>query len=146
MSINEEFKNSDISTPFLADISNIIIEFKKFDTLPKKITNNNKEIAVLQGEISKINNIGGKNPFEFLKETNNLDLKKKKENTIRNETNDMKDELKNLSETIKDKLTQAYENEKSRIEADNAIAKAKREEKKWKISRFLRKCLYRKTV
>ena len=45
------------------------------DTLPKKITNNNKEIAVLQGAISKINNIGGKNPFEFLKETNNLDLK-----------------------------------------------------------------------
>jgi sucrose-6-phosphate hydrolase SacC (GH32 family) len=140
MSIGEEFKNSDISI-FITKISDIILDFDKFDSLPRKITSNNKEITVLQGEINKINSVSSKDPFQFLKESNNLDIKKKKEIIIRNEVNDMKDELKNLSASIRDKLTTTTENEKSRIEADNAIANAKREEKNYKKLSFFSKCI-----
>ena len=142
MSIDEEFKNSEISN-FITKISNIIVEFDKFDSLPRKITLNNKEITVLQGEINKINNTSSKDPFQFLKDTNNLNIKKKKEIIIRNEINDMKDELTNLSASIRDKLTTTTENEKSRIEADNVIANAKSEEKKKKcnIITFFSKCI-----
>ena len=79
--------------------------------------------------------------FNFLKETNNLDLKKKKEIQIREESNNMKEELKKLPETIRDKLSDAIENEKLRIEANNAINEAKNQEKKWKYYRKLRKYL-----
>jgi len=46
-----------------------------------------------------------------------------------------------LPETIRDKLSDAIENEKLRIEANNAINEAKNQEKKWKYYRKLRKYL-----
>ena len=138
MSGDEEFKNSSILISNIADILN---EFKKFESLPQKIKNNNNEITILQEEITKINTKGTVDPFNFLKETNNLDLKKKKEIQIREESNNMKEELKKLPETIRDKLSDAIENEKLRIEANNAINEAKNQEKKWKYYRKLRKYL-----
>ena len=138
MSGDEEFKNSSI---FISNIADIVNEFKKFESLPQKIKNNNNEITILQEEITKINFKGTVDPFNFLKETNNLDLKKKKEIQIREESNNMKEELKNLPETIRDKLSDAIENEKLRIEANNAINEAKNQEKKWKYYRKLRKYL-----
>ena len=60
---------------------------------------------------------------------------------IREESNNMKEELKKLPETIRDKLSDAIENEKLRIEANNAINEAKNQEKKWKYYRKLRKYL-----
>ncbi|GIS52326.1 MAG: hypothetical protein Ct9H90mP28_0420 [Paracoccaceae bacterium] len=138
MSGDEEFKNSSILISNIADILN---EFKKFESLPQKIKNNNNEITILQEEITKINTKGTVDPFNFLKETNNLDLKKKKEVQIREESNNMKEELKKLPETIRDKLSDAIENEKLRIEANNAINEAKNQEKKWKYYRKLRKYL-----
>jgi len=138
MSGDEEFKNSSI---LISNIADIVNEFKKFESLPQKIKNNNNEITILQEEITKINFKGTVDPFNFLKETNNLDLKKKKEIQIREESNNMKEELKNLPETIRDKLSDAIENEKLRIEANNAINEAKTQEKKWKYYRKLRKYL-----
>jgi len=138
MSGDEEFKNSSI---LISNIADIVNEFKKFESLPQKIKNNNNEITILQEEITKINFKGTVDPFNFLKETNNLDLKKKKEIQIREESNNMKEELKNLPETIRDKLSDAIENEKLRIEANNAINEAKNQEKKWKYYRKLRKYL-----
>ena len=138
MSGDEEFKNSSVLISNIADILN---EFKKFESLPQKIKNNNNEITILQEEITKINTKGTVDPFNFLKETNNLDLKKKKEKQIREESNNMKEELKKLPETIRDKLSDAIENEKLRIEANNAINEAKNQEKKWKYYRKLRKYL-----
>tara|TARA_B100001029_G_C15000227_1_gene417615 strand:- start:197 stop:622 length:426 start_codon:yes stop_codon:yes gene_type:complete len=138
MSGDEEFKNSSI---FISNIADIVNEFKKFESLPQKIKNNNNEITILQEEITKINTKGTVDPFNFLKETNNLDLKKKKEIQIRDELNSMKEELKKLPETIRDKLSDAIENEKLRIEANNAINEAKNQEKKWKYYRKLRKYL-----
>ena len=138
MSGYEEFKNSSILISNIADILN---EFKKFESLPQKIKNNNNEITILQTESTKINTKGTVDPFNFLKETNNLDIKKKKEIQIRDESNSMKEELKNLHETIRDKLSDAIENEKLRIEANNAINEAKNQEKKWKYYRKLRKYL-----
>ena len=138
MSGDEEFKNSSILVSNIVDIVN---ELKKFESLPQKIKNNNNEITILQEEITKINTKGTVDPFNFLKETNNLDLKKKKEIQIREESNNMKEELKNLPETIRDKLSDAIENEKLRIEANNAINEAKNQEKKWKYYRKLRKYL-----
>lgn len=138
MSGDEEFKNSSVLISNIADILN---EFKKFESLPQKIKNNNNEITILQEEITKINTKGTVDPFNFLKETNNLDLKKKKEIQIREESNNMKEELKKLPETIRDKLSDAIENEKLRIEANNAINEAKNQEKKWKYYRKLRKYL-----
>jgi|TARA_B000000565_G_scaffold130147_1_gene98187 mRNA-degrading endonuclease RelE of RelBE toxin-antitoxin system len=138
MSGDEEFKNSSVLISNIADILN---EFKKFESLPQKIKNNNNEITILQEEITKINTKGTVDPFNFLKETNNLDLKKKKEVQIREESNNMKEELKKLPETIRDKLSDAIENEKLRIEANNAINEAKNQEKKWKYYRKLRKYL-----
>ena len=138
MSGDEEFKNSSILISNIADILN---EFKKFESLPQKIKNNNNEITILQEEITKINTKGTVDPFDFLKETNNLNLKKKKEIQIREESNNMKEELKKLPETIRDKLSDAIENEKLRIEANNAINEAKNQEKKWKYYRKLRKYL-----
>lgn len=138
MSGDEEFKNSSI---LISNIADIVNEFKKFESLPQKIKNNNNEITILQEEITKINTKGTVDPFNFLKETNNLDLKKKKEVQIREESNNMKEELKKLPETIRDKLSDAIENEKLRIEANNAINEAKNQEKKWKYYRKLRKYL-----
>ncbi len=138
MSGDEEFKNSSVLISNIADILN---EFKKFESLPQKIKNNNNEITILQEEITKINTKGTVDPFDFLKETNNLNLKKKKEIQIREESNNMKEELKKLPETIRDKLSDAIENEKLRIEANNAINEAKNQEKKWKYYRKLRKYL-----
>tara|TARA_Y100000768_G_scaffold388062_1_gene381733 strand:+ start:2194 stop:2619 length:426 start_codon:yes stop_codon:yes gene_type:complete len=138
MSGDEEFKNSSI---LISNIADIVNEFKKFESLPQKIKNNNNEITILQEEITKINFKGTVDPFNFLKETNNLDLKKKKEIQIREESNNMKEELKKLPETIRDKLSDAIENEKLRIEANNAINEAKKQEKKWKYYRKLRKYL-----
>ena len=138
MSGDEEFKNSSI---LISNIADIVNEFKKFESLPQKIKNNNNEITILQEEITKINTKGTVDPFNFLKETNNLDLKKKKEIQIREESNNMKEELKKLPETIRDKLSDAIENEKLRIEANNAINEAKNQEKKWKYYRKLRKYL-----
>ena len=138
MSSDEEFKNSSI---FISNIADIVNEFKKFESLPQRIKNNNNEITILQTEITKINTKGTVDPFNFLKETNNLDIKKKKEIQIRDESNSMKEELKNLHETIRDKLSDAIENEKLRIEANNAINEAKNQEKKWKYYRKLRKYL-----
>lgn len=138
MSGDEEFKNSSILVSNIVDIVN---ELKKFESLPQKIKNNNNEITILQEEITKINTKGTVDPFNFLKETNNLDVKKKKEIQIREESNNMKEELKNLPETIRDKLSDAIENEKLRIEANNAINEAKNQEKKWKYYRKLRKYL-----
>lgn len=138
MSSDEEFKNSSI---FISNIADIVNEFKKFESLPQRIKNNNNEITILQTEITKINTKGTVDPFNFLKETNNLDIKKKKEIQIRDESNSMKEELKKLHETIRDKLSDAIENEKLRIEANNAINEAKTQEKKWKYYRKLRKYL-----
>ena len=138
MSSDEEFKNSSI---FISNIADIVNEFKKFESLPQRIKNNNNEITILKTEITKINTKGTVDPFNFLKETNNLDIKKKKEIQIRDESNSMKEELKNLHETIRDKLSDAIENEKLRIEANNAINEAKNQEKKWKYYRKLRKYL-----
>tara|TARA_B100000530_G_C15909645_1_gene468825 strand:- start:10 stop:435 length:426 start_codon:yes stop_codon:yes gene_type:complete len=138
MSSDEEFKNSSI---FISNIADIVNEFKKFESLPQRIKNNNNEITILQTEITKINTKGTVDPFNFLKETNNLDIKKKKEIQIRDESNSMKEELKKLHETIRDKLSDAIENEKLRIEANNAINEAKNQEKKWKYYRKLRKYL-----
>ena len=138
MSGDEEFKNSSVLISNIADILN---EFKKFESLPQKIKNNNNEITILQEEITKINTKGTVDPFNFLKETNNLNIKKKKEMQIREESNNMKEELKKLPETIRDKLSDAIENEKLRIEANNAINEAKNQEKKWKYYRKLRKYL-----
>ena len=73
MSGDEEFKNSSVLISNIADILN---EFKKFESLPQKIKNNNNEITILQEEITKINTKGTVDPFDFLKETNNLNLKK----------------------------------------------------------------------
>lgn len=138
MSGDEEFKNSSI---LISNIADIVNEFKKFESLPQKIKNNNNEITILQEEITKINTKGTVDPFNFLKETNNLNIKKKKEMQIREESNNMKEELKKLPETIRDKLSDAIENEKLRIEANNAINEAKNQEKKWKYYRKLRKYL-----
>tara|TARA_B100001094_G_scaffold287035_1_gene302302 strand:- start:5796 stop:6221 length:426 start_codon:yes stop_codon:yes gene_type:complete len=138
MSGDEEFKNSSI---FISNIADIVNEFKKFESLPQKIKNNNNEITILQEEITKINTKGTVDPFNFLKETNNLDVKKKKEIQIRDESNSMKEELKKLPETIRDKLSDAIENEKLRIEANNAINEAKHQERKWKYYRKFRKYL-----
>ena len=48
MSSDEEFKNSSI---FISNIADIVNEFKKFESLPQKIKNNNNEITILQEEI-----------------------------------------------------------------------------------------------
>ena len=114
MSDYEDFKNSNI---LISNLVDIVDELKKFESLPQKIKNNNNEITILQEEITKINTRGAVDPFNFLKETNNLDIKKKKEVQIREESNNMKDELKSLPERIREKLSDAIENEKLRTEA-----------------------------
>jgi len=136
MSDYEDFKNSNI---LISNLVDIVDELKKFESLPQKIKNNNNEITILQEEITKINTRGAVDTFNFLKETNNLDIKKKKEVQIREESNNMKDELKSLPERIREKLSDAIENEKLRTEANNAINEAKYQERKWKYYRKFRK-------
>lgn len=94
-------------------------DFKNFDILNTKIKNHNAELSIIQNQLHKIETGADKDPFTFLKKSNNVDVLKKREIQLRDENVELKHELVELPSKIRGKICNSvhkYFEEKTEVE------------------------------
>lgn len=118
-------------------------EFKKLSELQGKCHRNKTKISILQDQINLSVKEINKNPFNFLRNSSNLDLCNKKQKQLRSENIDMQNEIKDIPKQIKKELCDSIDvyftnkNKKLKLEADLAVDNVFKDIKRKKfIKRF----------
>ena len=118
-------------------------DFKKWNELEKKSHRNKTKIGILRDQINLLEKETNKNPFNFLQNSNNIDLCNKKQNQLKRENINIEDEIKKIPKHIKSELCDSLldyfnkKKQKSKLDADLAIEKVKTDIKKKKIRKGL---------
>jgi len=114
-------------------------DFKKWNELEKKSHRNKTKIGILNDQINLLERESNKNPFNFLQNSNNIDLCNKKQNQLKCENTSIEAEIKTIPKHIKSELCDSIldyfnkKKEKSKLDAELAIEKVKTDIKNKKI-------------
>ena len=118
-------------------------DFKKWNELEKQSHRNKTKIGILRDQINLLERETNKNPFNFLQNSNNIDLCNKKQNQLKCENINIEAEIKKIPKHIKSELCDSIldyfnkKKQKSKLDADLAIEKVKTDLKKKKIKKGL---------
>jgi len=104
-------------------------DFKKWSELEKKCHRNKTKIGILNDQIKILEKESNKNPFDFLQNTNNVDLYNKEQKQLICDNIDIEDEIRRIPKHIKKELCESItdyftnKHNKLKLEADLAIEK-----------------------
>lgn len=118
-------------------------DFEKLRELKGKCHRNKTKISILQDQVKLSIKEINKNPFNFLRNSNNIDLCNKKQKQLRSENIDMQNEMKDIPKQIKKQLCDSIvtffsdKNKKLQLEADLAVDNVFKDIKRKKFIKHL---------